>query len=71
MNAKTTTVKLSCAEIGCSRKAFELSHAERLLSMPRNGGWYLDDEDFELIDGIITRRHKKEADRASKGGGKK
>ena len=64
MNAKTTIVKLSCASINCDKKEFEVSHAERLLNMANNGGWFLDDEDFELKDGNILRRNKKKADKA-------
>lgn len=59
MNAKTTNVKLSCDSLSCVQKEFEVSHAERLLAMPNNGGWYLDDEDYELRDGDIVRRTKK------------
>lgn len=59
MNAKTTIVKLSCDSLGCVQREFEVSHAERLLAIPNNGGWYLDDKDYELKDGDIIRRVKK------------
>jgi hypothetical protein len=46
---------------------FEISHAERLLNMPNNGGWQLPkDSEYELKDGIISRRNKK-GSRASDG----
>ena len=71
MNAKTTNVKLSCEQIGCKQKEFEVTHAERLLAMPNNGGWYLDDEDYALKDGNIIRRIKDKADGTPKGVDKK
>lgn len=64
MNAKTTNVKLSCEPLGCKQKEFEITHAERLLAIPSNGGWFLDDKDYELKDGNIVRRPAKAADKA-------
>ena len=72
MNAKTTIVKLSCEAIGVKQREFEISHAERLMSIPNNGGWIIDDEDYELGEnGNILRRHKREADKARKTSGQK
>lgn len=71
MNAKTTTVKLSCEQINCKKREFEVTHAERILALQQNGGWYLDDEDYELKDGYIIRRHKEKVDGAQKKLGKK
>lgn len=70
MNAKTTNVKLSCDAIGVKQREFEVSHAERLMTIPCNGGWYIDDEDFELNNGNIIRRPKKELRKAPKACGK-
>jgi hypothetical protein len=63
--AKTTIVRLTCTSLGS--RDFEISHAERLLNMPNNGGWQLPkDSEYELKDGIISRRNKK-GSRASDG----
>lgn len=71
MNAKTTIVKLSCDAIGVVQREFEISHAERLMRMQDNGGWQIDDEDYDLDNGNVIRRHKGEADKARKAGGNK
>lgn len=55
--AKTTTVTLTCPS--CGDREFEVSHAERLLRMQKNGGWQLKGNDYELKDGFITRRDTK------------
>jgi hypothetical protein len=56
--AKTTMVRLTCASLGS--REFEISHAERLLRMPKNGGWQLPkDSEYEYRDGNINRRAKK------------
>lgn len=55
MAAKTTTVCLFCEAIGA--KEFEISHAERLLSMRNNGGWVLSDKEFEFKNGVISKRN--------------
>lgn len=70
MNAKTTIVKLSCVAIGVEQREFEVSHAERLLSIRNNGGWYLDDKEFKFDNGNIVRRHTEKAGEARKAGGK-
>lgn len=60
MGAKKTLVTLKCEALG--ERKFEITHAERLLSMRINGGWYLEDKDFELNEnGTISRRSKKES----------
>lgn len=60
MNAKTTTVTLVAN--GVTRE-FEFSHAERLLRMPRNGGWHLPEKSkFELVDYGLRRRKDKKSD---------
>lgn len=57
--AKTTMIRLDCPSLGGGRE-FEVSHAERLLNMPNNGGWQLPkDSEYELKDGVITKRNKK------------
>lgn len=57
MNAKTTTVTLVAN--GVTRE-FEISHAERLLRMPRNGGWHLPDgSKFEFVNNGLRRRQDK------------
>lgn len=56
--AKVTIVELECPKLG--KREFEITHAERLLAMPKNGGWALPKEsDYELKDGVIIRRNKK------------
>lgn len=63
MSAKTSMVQLRC-EAGATQ--FELSHAERLLNWPNNGGWYLDDKDYEFKNGSLVRRSEK-SDNGKKG----
>lgn len=60
MNAKTTTVTLIAN--GVTRE-FEISHAERLLRMPRNGGWRLpENSKFEFVDYALRYRGNKKKD---------
>lgn len=60
MNAKTTTVTLVAN--GVTRE-FEISHAERLLNMPDNGGWHLpDNSKFEFVNHALRRRQDKKGD---------
>jgi len=62
MNAKTTTVTLEAN--GVTRE-FELSHAERLLIMPNNGGWHLpENSKFEFVNNGLRRRQDKNENRA-------
>lgn len=54
MNAKTTMVTL-CAN-GVTRE-FEITHAERLLKMPNNGGWHLpENSKYEFVNNGLRRR---------------
>ena len=54
MNAKTTPVTLVANGVA---RDFELSHAERLLNMPNNGGWHLpENSKFEYVNNGLRRR---------------
>ena len=56
--AKTTQITLECSALGC--RDFEVSHAERLLAMPNNGGWKLPENSPYIFDnGSISRRNQK------------
>lgn len=60
MNAKTTFVTLVAN--GVSRD-FEFEHAERLLRMPRNGGWKLpENSKFEFVNDALQRKRNKGKD---------
>jgi hypothetical protein len=60
MNAKTTTVTLMANDV---TREFEISHAERLLRMPNNGGWYLpENSKFEFVNNGLRRRQDKKKD---------
>lgn len=60
MNAKTTTVTLVAN--GVTRE-FEFSHAERLLRMPKNGGWELPkDSKYEFVNNALQCRGNKKKD---------
>ena len=64
MNAKSTTVTLIAN--GVTRE-FEISHAERLLQMPRNGGWELpENSNYEFLDNGLRRRGNKKTDSGKK-----
>ena len=53
MNAKSTTVTLVAN--GVTRE-FEISHAERLLNMPLNGGWHLpENSKYEFVNNGLRR----------------
>lgn len=58
-----TKVMLRCDALGVESQAFSCSHAERLLSMPDNGGWELDDNKFQFTieHGLERRKNKKGA----------
>lgn len=61
MNAKTTKVTLEAN--GVTRE-LEISHAERLLRMPRNGGWHLPEKsNFEFVNNGLRRRQDKRESR--------
>lgn len=48
MSKKVTSVILQHGDI---QKEFELTHAERILRMPNNGGWQLpEDSKFEITE---------------------
>lgn len=54
MNAKTTIVTLIANGV---TRDFEMSHAERLLRMPNNGGWHLpENSKFEFVNNGLQRR---------------
>ena len=54
-NSKVTLITLSCPALG--ERQFEVSHAERLLAMPNNGGWQLPDgSEYEFANGTISRK---------------
>lgn len=60
MHAKTTTVTLVANGV---TRDFELSHAERLLKMPNNGGWHLpENSKFEFVNNGLRRRQDKKKD---------
>lgn len=41
-------------------REFEISHAERLLRMPNNGGWHLpENSKFEFVNNGLQRRQDK------------
>ena len=62
--SKVTMITLNCSSLGDAQ--FEVSHAERLLAMPKNGGWHLpDDSPYKYENGSIIRRN------TEKGNGKK
>ena len=55
---KVTMITLNCPALG--DRQFEVSHAERLLAMPKNGGWQLPNESqYVYENGSISRRNKK------------
>lgn len=56
---KVTMVRLTCPSLG--EREFEVSHAERLLSMQNNGGWQLSDKEYEYKNGSISRKANKGA----------
>ena len=58
--SKSTMITLSCPSL--VDRQFEVSHAERLLAMPNNGGWLLpENSPYEFKNGSISRRNKKES----------
>lgn len=63
MRAKRTIVELVAGDVV---RAFEFSHAERLLRMRKNGGWHLPaDSKFEFdCYGLHRRRDKEKSTRA-------
>lgn len=60
MAAKVTNVTLVAN--GVTRE-FEYEHAERLLRMPKNGGWALPEgSKFEFTDNALRRKQDKTRD---------
>lgn len=58
--AKKTMVELTNDKLGVTKK-YEISHAERILRMPNNGGWYLPEKSnykFDEEDGIELKANK-------------
>jgi hypothetical protein len=61
MTAKVTKVVLECPTLNATEE-FEINHAERLLRMPKNGGWQLPEKtpfEFSKENGIRYKTHKK------------
>lgn len=68
--AKKTLVLLTCPALNTDRE-FEITHAERLLRMPNNGGWRLPDDsqfEFDKENGLKYRRNKETNKRTQKRG---
>ena len=55
--AKVTQVTLATTNEGAIQK-FDIDHAERILAIP-NSGWKLVDNDYEYVNGSISRRNTK------------
>lgn len=58
---KTTKVLLECKALNATRE-FDVSHAERLLRMQKNGGWQLPENskfEFSKENGLRYKRNKK------------
>nr|UVX39908.1 MAG: hypothetical protein [Bacteriophage sp.] len=58
---KTTKVLLECKALDATRE-FDVSHAERLLRMQKNGGWQLPENskfEFSKENGLRYKRNKK------------
>lgn len=70
MEAKKQMVVLVA---GDQKQEFEISHAERLLRMPNNGGWQLPkDSQFKFENnGIGIRRDQEANNKAEKQNGRK
>lgn len=56
---KSTKVKLIHQGI-TEPQEFGLEHAQKILTMPNNGGWKLIDSNFTLEDGNIKRKPKRD-----------
>jgi hypothetical protein len=62
-------IKKVVLEAGEVRREFEITHAERLLRMPNNGGWHFpQDSDFEITEqnGVELRRNKESNKKSEK-----
>ena len=54
---KKTMVKLAVKHQSKERvEEFEIKHAERILNMPKNGGWELKDSKFVFENGNIRTK---------------
>lgn len=61
MKAKGQLVELKNDSLKTTEQ-FEINHAERLLRIPNNGGWYLPEDStykFDFNNGIGVRQDKK------------
>ena len=59
---KVTKVRLVVPELGMEQE-LEVSHAERLLGLEKNGGWVLpSDSEYTFENGTINRRGKEESE---------
>lgn len=73
MQGKTTKVLLECKSLNTTRE-FEVTHAERLLMMQKNGGWKLPKNskfEFSKGNGIRYKRNKKADNGATEQSGDK
>lgn len=60
-------IKSITLQVGDRLQDFEISHAERILRMPNNGGWRLpEDSNYQLDEHGINIRRNKEEDTESK-----
>ena len=62
-------IKKVVLEAGEVRREFEITHAEKLLRMPNNGGWHFpQDSDFEITEqnGVELRRNKESNKKSEK-----
>lgn len=67
MEKKANMITLQC---GKQTKEFEVNHAERILRMPKNGGWKLPDNSPYQLDknnGLITKSNRGGNTETSKG----
>lgn len=58
MAKKDSKIFLVC---GSLEREFEVTHAERLLKMPNNGGWELPQDsnyEYNKDNGVISKRNK-------------
>lgn len=72
MENKTQMVELENDDLG--PQSFEINHAERLLRMPNNGGWKLNEKSeyqFNQKDGIRYKQSTGKSKEQEKGGNSK
>ena len=66
--SRQSNVKLVVPDSDMERE-FEITHAERLLGMPNNGGWQLPENSeyiFDLNDGLKRKQPKGNTESAKK-----